>query len=106
LPAAFFANGWAAALTARAIAALLALLVQSDLDPGEPAFIAPSIRNNLYGMSEDSFLRGVAELGFYRLLYHQNAPVQRDWTSSRGRVRHAFVPVLAGLGNRPTLQDD
>jgi hypothetical protein len=101
LPATFFTNGWAAALTARAIAALLALLVQRGLDPDKPVFIAPSIRRNLYGMGEDSFLRGVAELSFYRLVHHESAPVTRAWTTTRGRVRHAFVPLLPSLANDP-----
>jgi hypothetical protein len=102
LPAAFFTNGWAAALTARATAALLALLVQHSLDPEQAAFIAPSIRVDRFGLSNDSFYRGVGELVFYDLADHRTAPVQREWSTSRGRVRHAFVPVLSALGNDPT----
>jgi hypothetical protein len=104
LPAAFFTNGWGAALTARAIATLLVVLVQNDLEPDKPVFIAPSIRTDRFGMSEDSFLRGVAELTHHGVLHHESAPVQRDWSTSRGRVRHAFVPVLTALGNRPALE--
>lgn len=102
LPAAFFTNGWIAALSARAIAAYLALLVQHDMEPDKPAFIAPSIRSDRFGMTEDSFLRGCAELVFYRLVLHQTAPVQRDWSTSRGRARHAFILVPTALGNDPT----
>lgn len=102
LPAAFFTNGWAAALSARAIVAYLALVVQHDLDHDKVAFIAPSIRADRYGMSEDSFLRGCAELSYYRLVLHRAAPVQRDWTTSRGRARHAFVPLPTAFGNSPT----
>lgn len=102
LPAAFFTNGWAATLTARATAALLALLVQHSLDPERPAFIAPSIRVDRFGLSDDSFYRGTAELAFFDLVRHETAPVQREWSTTRGRVRHAFIPRLAALGNDPT----
>jgi len=101
LPAVFFTNGWVAALSARAIAAFLAILVQHGMEPNKPAFIAPSIRSDVFGMTEDSFLRGCAELVFYRLVLHETAPVQRDWSSSPGRVRHAFVPLPSALGNSP-----
>lgn len=102
LPAAFFTNGWVAALSARAIAAYLALLVQHDLDPDSPAFIAPSIRADRYGMSEDSFLRGCAELVYFGLVLHRSAPAQRDWSTSRGRFRHAFVPLKPAFAGDPT----
>lgn len=101
LPAALFTNGWTAVLTARAIAVLLALLVQRDLDPDRPAFIAPSIRDDRYGLRADSFYRGAAELVFYGLAHHHTAPVQREWSTSRGRVRHAFSPLPTALGNDP-----
>lgn len=102
LPAAFFTNGWVAALSARAIASYLALLVQQDLDPDGPVFIAPSIRADRYGMSEDSFLRGCAELVYFGLVLHRSAPVQSDWSTSRGRSRHAFVPRKAAFAGDPT----
>jgi hypothetical protein len=102
LPAALFTNGWVAALSARAIAAFLALLVQHNLEPDKPAFIAPSIRVDRFGLSDDSFYRGVAELVFYGLALHRPAPVQREWSTTRGRVRHSFVPLPNALGNDPT----
>ena len=102
LPAVFFTNGWAATLSARAIAALLAITVQHGLDPDRPAFIAPSVRADRFGLSDDSFHRGAAELVFFDLVHHETAPVQREWSTSRGRVRHAFIPMPTRLGDDPT----
>jgi translation initiation factor IF-2 len=42
-----------------------------------------------------------AELVFYGLAHHHTAPVQREWSTSRGRVRHAFSPLPTALGNDP-----
>jgi len=102
LPATFFTNGWAATLTARGVSAFLALLVQSDFDPDRPAFISPSIREDWFGLWADSFLRGAGELAYYQIVRHHTAPVQREWSTSREHVRHAFVPQLDALTQDPT----
>jgi hypothetical protein len=107
VPPTLFTRGWAAVLTARALAAFLALLVQHDLDPHKPTFISPSIRDDRFGLKPDSLYRGAAELAFYELVRHQPAPVQADdWDASRGRVRHAFTPLPSALSHDPlTLLD-
>jgi hypothetical protein len=87
-------------LSARAIAAYLALLVQFDFDRDRLAFIAPSIRVDRYGLSDDSFYRGVAELDYYGLVMHTTGPVQKEWSTSR-RVRHVFWPQPEALSNDP-----
>jgi hypothetical protein len=101
LPATFWTSGWAAALSTRAIAAFAVLQVQRKLSSRGPAFITPSVRENLYGMREDTFLRGIGELAFFELVDVGKKAVKPRWEPGRGRYRHTFAPHNTALSHSP-----
>lgn len=90
LPPTLWTNGWMAALSGRALLVLLALVVQQDLDPTGTVFVAPSIRDGLYGLTEDTFSRGAFELEYYGLVTRIVAPARRSWSASGNHIRHQF----------------
>lgn len=103
LPPTLWANGWTAALSGRALLVLLALSVQKDIDPDQPIFVAPSIRESLYGISEDTFSRGASELEYYGLVARTVAPARRSWSASGNHIRHQFLLTHeTGLAKLPT----
>ena len=94
--------GVAAALSGRAVIALLVLLVQNDLAPGTSGtFLAPSKRDELYGFSEDTFYRGTDELAYYRLVSKTSEPVRPAWGKAK-HTRSTFELRLQGLDRSPT----
>ena len=102
LPSTFWTNGWAAALSGRALLALLVVRTQHDLAPDRPAFVAPSIRSDLFGLSADTFSRGIAELDYFNLVQVTPGPVAREgWARSPARRRHMYVPRFDAFGESP-----
>ena len=103
LPPTLWTNGWIAALSGRALLVLVSLLVQRDIDPDTLTFVAPSIRESLYGIGEDTFSRGASELKYYGLVARTVAPARRTWSASGNHVRHQFLLTHeTGLAKLPT----
>lgn len=100
LPATLWSNGWIAALSTRALASWLALLVQNAIDPDGLVYISPRVRRDRFGLSDDSFYRGVAELTFFDFLEQSSRPVQQTLASPT-RVRHAFRLRLSAVNAMP-----
>ena len=90
LPPTLWSNGWMAALSGRALLVLMALIVQNDIDSEPAIFISPSIREGLYGITEDTFSRGAFELEFWGLVTRTVAPARRRWSASGNHIRHQF----------------
>ena len=103
LPPTVWTNGWIAALSGRALLVLVSLLVQRDIDPEKLTFVAPSIRESLYGIGEDTFSRGASELEYYGIVGRTVAPARRSWSASGNHVRHQFLLTHeTGLAKLPT----
>lgn len=82
LPAAFWTDGWAARLSARAVAVLLAL---HDVVGGkEWGWVSLSERER-YGLSEDTWIKGVAELKEHGLIQVRRRSVGEDFDFRRVR---------------------
>ena len=63
LPVAFWKNGWIVRLSGRAIALLLILKdVVGGRDPQQGVYVRPDNARLQYGLSEDTWSRGVKEL--------------------------------------------
>ena len=103
LPPTLWSNGWMAALSGRALLVLMALIVQNDINDEPAIFISPSIRESLYGITEDTFSRGAFELEFYGLVTRTSAPARRSWSASGNHIRHQFMLTHeTGLAKLPT----
>jgi hypothetical protein len=98
LPAAFWTNGWALALPTAALALLLVMLDLERSD-GEPAWIAPELAQERFGLSEDTWTRGVRELEAHGLLRIRRQPVGASL--SWKRVRNNYKLRLSRLNSEP-----
>ncbi len=103
LPATFWTNGWALALSTPGLAMLLVML---DLyRPTEGAtWITPDRARSRYGLSEDTWTRGVAELKAHGLISVGKQPVSRELSWSR--VRNKYTLKTARLRTQPLWADD
>jgi len=102
LPPAFWTNAWALALSTPGLALLLILrdLERSD---GKPAWIAPELAQARFGLSEDTWTRGVRELEAYGLLRIGRKPVGSSL--SWKRVRNTYRLRLNRLNSEPNWED-
>ena len=88
LPAGFWTHGWALALSAPALATLLVLLEATRNGAMADKWISPSERR-WYGLSDDTWTRGIAELARYGLVEVAKKPVSEDF--GWRRVRNAYT---------------
>jgi hypothetical protein len=103
LPVGFWTSGWAAVLSAPAIAMLLVLLAERG--PKEPSkffWFTPDQADERYDLSEDTRTRGVAELEETGIITIKRKPVSREMGWSR--VRNTYRLNLERLGLTPDLQ--
>lgn len=91
LPASFWTEGWAATLSARALAMLLVL--REVTFSGEWKWVSPAQARHRYGLSEDTWSKGVAELRAHKIIEIRKRPVSEDDFEFR-RVRNTYkLPV-------------
>lgn len=103
LPETFWNNGWPLALSAPGLAVLLIML---DLQrPTQPTtWIAPDRARTLYGVSEDTRHRGIAEPEAQGVLSISKEPVSpREFAWSR--VRNTYALNTARLRGQPLWAD-
>ena len=91
LPPELWSRGWMGALSGRAVATLLALVVQQDFQPDVKDFwIAPSIREDRFDLKSDTFFKGAAELAHLGLVEMRAQDVRAEWSRAR-KTRHIFT---------------
>jgi hypothetical protein len=89
LPPEFWTNGWALVLSAPALAMLLVLLVitGNGAEMGQWVSLSQRVR---YGLSDDTWTRGIAELKERGLVSVFKAPVSRDFEWRRLRNMYSL----------------
>lgn len=86
VPHALLRNGWLSALSGAAFTSWLVLREAADLnDPSSWIFVSPSLRTSRYHVSQDTYLRGLAELEAHGLVVRQDrkthvGPGPFDWS--------------------------
>jgi hypothetical protein len=89
LPHTFWTDGWIVTLSGRATAMLLVLASVTLSDTNDFKWIAPSRARQRYGLSEDTWSRGAAELKARGLIEVRKQAVGEDAFDFR-RVRNSF----------------
>jgi hypothetical protein len=100
LPASFWTQGWALALTGPGLALLLVMLVLTQGGDKEDQWISPASAREHFCLSEDTWTRGVAELREQGLLRVRKRPVSEDF--SWRRVRNTYSLHLQRLDAPPS----
>ena len=100
----FWTQGWAQVLSAPAIAVLLAMLVVTTNGTRSNQWIGQSERR-LYGLSDDTWTKGTAELVERGILAVRRAPVSRDAFDWKRR-RNTYTLILERLQRRPDADAD
>jgi hypothetical protein len=93
LPSAFWTAGWAIVLSTPGLAMLLVMLMLTSNGAEERVWINPSQARARFGLSEDSWSRGVAELRRHRILEIQKKPVSEDFGWRRIRNTYTLKPT-------------
>jgi hypothetical protein len=88
LPDALWTDGWIVTLSARAIALLLVIAVVTFTEK-EWDWVSPRIARSRFGISEDTWSRGVAELKARKIIEIRRRPVALDDFDFR-RVRNEY----------------
>jgi hypothetical protein len=78
---------------------LLVMLVVTQGGEKKAQWISPSQARSRFGLSEDTWTRGIAELQRYGVLVVRKKPVSEDF--GWRRVRNAYTLDLTRLGERP-----
>jgi hypothetical protein len=98
----FWTEGWAQVLSAPAVAVFLAMLVVTRNGRDSNQWLSLSERR-LYGLSDDTWTRGTAELADYGILAVRRAPVSKDVFAWK-RMRNTYSLNLARLKRRPDAE--
>jgi hypothetical protein len=98
LPAGFWTQGWAVVLNGPAIAMLLVLLVVTENGRKKNQWVSPTQRAR-YGLSDDTWTRGIAELVKHGVVEVRKMPVSRDFEWKR--VRNTYSVNVGRLGDSP-----
>ena len=99
LPPGFWTQGWAIILSAPGLAMLLVMLVLTENGKNTWVWINPSQARSRFGLSEDTWSRGVAELRDHGLLKTRKKPVSEDFGWKR--VRNTYAVNLGRLSEDP-----
>jgi hypothetical protein len=94
----FWTNGWAVTLSGPALAILLVVLVITNNGTKQRQWVAPSERRR-YGLSDDTWTRGVAELVRHGLISIGKRPVGDLFDQKR--VRNTYSVNTARLDQLP-----
>lgn len=100
LPPSFWTNGWAVTMTAPGLAMLLVMLLLTRNATEQGIWINPSQARARFGLSPDTWSRGVAEMRHYNLLAIRKRPVSEDF--GWRRVRNTYTLRLDRLDETPT----
>lgn len=87
LPASFWTEGWATRLSGRAIAMLLVLSEVTFSGPWR--WVSPAQARQRYGLSEDTWTKGVTELKAHKIIQIRKTPVGEEVFDFR-RVRNTY----------------
>jgi hypothetical protein len=93
LPPGFWTRGWAIVLSAPGVAMLLVLLMLTENGAKTGVWINPSQARSRFGLSEDTWTRGVAELRRHGLLEIRKKPVSEDFAWRRVRNTYTLDPA-------------
>jgi hypothetical protein len=89
LPETFWTEGWIVSLSARAIAMLLVIAEMTFSPTREFEWVSPSRARQIYGISEDTWSKGIAELRARKIIVIRKQPVGEDDFDFR-RVRNTY----------------
>lgn len=87
LPATFWTDGWVVRLTGRAIAMLL--ILREVAFSGKWSWVSPAKARERYGISEDTWSKGVAELNAHKIIEIRKKTVGEEIFDFR-RVRNTY----------------
>jgi hypothetical protein len=99
LPPAYWTRGWALVLSAPGVAMLLVMLMLTQNGSKEGVWISPSQARSRFGLSEDTWTRGVVELRRHGILETRRKPVSEDF--GWRRVRNTYTLITARLDEDP-----
>lgn len=102
VPTAFWANGWIACLSARAVAMLLVLIDQEQLRVAQhrkTVWVAPDVARSIYVLSADTWTRGIQELKYHGIVSVGRQPVNEVFNPIRSR--NTYKLKLARLDTPP-----
>lgn len=99
LPATFWTQGWALVLDGPGLAMLLIMLVLTHNGDRADQWVSPAQARSRFGVSEDTWGKGVAELRDHRLLRVRKRPVSEDF--GWRRVRNTYTLDVGRLGTPP-----
>lgn len=99
LPATFWTRGWAIVLSAPGLAMLLVMLVLTENGERQGQWISPIQARSRFGISEDTWSRGVAELRGHGLVETRRKPVSQDF--GWRRVRNTYTVNVGRLQEDP-----
>jgi hypothetical protein len=101
LPSSFWTDGWLASLSGRAIAMLLVLGEATFWATQEFPWVSPSLARSRYGLSEDTWSKGMRELREHEIIQIRKKPVGED-DFDIIRTRNTFrLPMEKGLIQLP-----
>lgn len=95
----FWTAGWAQVLSAPGVAMLLVMLLITSNGQKTNAWVSTNQRQR-YGLSDDTWTRGITELEDYGILAVRKQPVNRDVFDWK-RVRNTYSLILERLKRRP-----
>ncbi len=99
----FWTSGWLATLSAVAIAALLVLEDLAEIkDKRSALWLSGKRRTDRYGLSEDSWIRGIKELKEHGIITVERQPISGDFEWRR--YRNAYVLNPERLTTAPLFQ--
>jgi hypothetical protein len=99
LPPGFWTRGWAIVLSAPGVAMLLVMLMLTKNAAKKGIWINPAQARLRFGLSEDTWTRGVAELRFHGLVEIRKKPVSEDF--GWRRVRNTYTVNFSRLDEHP-----
>lgn len=89
LPPAFWTDGWLVTLSGRAVAMLLVIAHLTFSERDAWAWVSPARARKIYGVSEDTWSKGIAELRARGVIKIRKRPVGEDDFDFR-RVRNTY----------------
>jgi len=102
LPPTFWTDGWLVTLSGRAVALLLVIAHVTFSERDEWPWVSPARARKLYGISEDTWGKGIAELRARGIIQIRKRPVGEDDFDFR-RVRNTYkLPREGSLIVLPT----
>jgi hypothetical protein len=89
----FWTRGWALVLSAPGVAMLLVMLMLTENGAKKGIWINPTQARSRFGLSEDTWTRGVVELRGHGLLETRKKPVSEDFGWRRVRNTYTLNPA-------------